>query len=598
MLHKNLNPDERHAPHALEYADAATRVAATGFTTADLHKLALQLSDDTYWILTDVSPPAWSAVSGGGPHMHPWADMIDPPATYPPSAHTHAHNDTTSKQGGTTGEYYHLTQAEAASVGSITNKIDKIHLLSAPAAAYSKDVDLAVISQSSAEKKVTLSQLVTAGACRIESGVTHMNNLAHWLDHMWSAGSTNGCAITDNGDGTVTIAAGECLLRATNSYMGTMYMQPLAQTTLTVPDGVLSFAAITYVAGGPATLSIETDSTLINCRNKCHIYRFTREGNDIHIVDSRNQNTDANRQARVISHRTKTFVPDNGSAIVSASGMAIKCTAGNWWYAFHEQAQAAFDTTIAGTANENVFRRYHETSTPGVFTKADNVKLLINQYNNAGTLTNLAGNRYAVMWCYMIVATEPHLCIVVGKNSHSSIALAQAETAPSVIPASISGTGILIGRFVVGGGAASPVSVESAFTSQFSLSGASDHGSISGLGDDDHPQYAMSAPLVAAVTYNAGGTTTIPLDGGRTEHFTATAATGATTWAITGAPSAGKCGGFILDLTNGGSQTQTWTGIKQDGGVAPTLTTAGKDRLVFEWDGTQWLMGLAAKDWK
>jgi hypothetical protein len=37
---------------------------------------------------------------------------------YSTTAHTHAHNDTTSKQGGTTDEYYHLTQTQNASVAA------------------------------------------------------------------------------------------------------------------------------------------------------------------------------------------------------------------------------------------------------------------------------------------------------------------------------------------------------------------------------------------------------------------------------------------------------------------------------------------------
>jgi hypothetical protein len=114
---------------------------------------------------------------------------------------------------------------------------------------------------------------------------------------------------------------------------------------------------------------------------------------------------------------------------------------------------------------------------------------------------------------------------------------------------------------------------------------------------DPHAVYALASSAITAVTYNAGGTTTIALDG-RCEHYTATAATGATTWAITGAP-AGKSTGFVLDLTNGGSQTQNWmAGSDFDGGVAPTLTAAGKDRLVFQYDGATWSILLAAKDFK
>lgn len=49
--------------HNWEYADATAREAATGFTSADLKKLALQLDDMSLWVLT-ATTPTWTQVSG------------------------------------------------------------------------------------------------------------------------------------------------------------------------------------------------------------------------------------------------------------------------------------------------------------------------------------------------------------------------------------------------------------------------------------------------------------------------------------------------------------------------------------------------------
>lgn len=61
---------ERHGLHNWEYADATARLAATGFIATDVTKWAKQLSDETYWELTDDSPIVWAqrtgmAVAGG-----------------------------------------------------------------------------------------------------------------------------------------------------------------------------------------------------------------------------------------------------------------------------------------------------------------------------------------------------------------------------------------------------------------------------------------------------------------------------------------------------------------------------------------------------
>lgn len=55
---------ERHPVHNWEYADATARLAATGFIPADVGKWAKQLSDGTFWELTDDSPITWAQRTG------------------------------------------------------------------------------------------------------------------------------------------------------------------------------------------------------------------------------------------------------------------------------------------------------------------------------------------------------------------------------------------------------------------------------------------------------------------------------------------------------------------------------------------------------
>lgn len=72
-------------------------------------------------------------------------------------------------------------------------------------------------------------------------------------------------------------------------------------------------------------------------------------------------------------------------------------------------------------------------------------------------------------------------------------------------------------------------------------------------------------------------------------YFTKTA-TGALTWTVSNVPASGAYS-FILELTNGGTGTQTWmTGTKWPGGTAPTLVASGVDVLGFITDdgGTTW----------
>ena len=58
---------EVHAPYSFEYADAAARLAATGFIINHVGKLARQISDNTSWILTNYSPIVWHRFDASGP---------------------------------------------------------------------------------------------------------------------------------------------------------------------------------------------------------------------------------------------------------------------------------------------------------------------------------------------------------------------------------------------------------------------------------------------------------------------------------------------------------------------------------------------------
>lgn len=60
-FHKDIALGQVHQVCNWHYADAAARTGASGFVTADLYKFALQLDDNSIWMLT-ATTPTWSAV--------------------------------------------------------------------------------------------------------------------------------------------------------------------------------------------------------------------------------------------------------------------------------------------------------------------------------------------------------------------------------------------------------------------------------------------------------------------------------------------------------------------------------------------------------
>lgn len=103
--------------------------------------------------------------------------------------------------------------------------------------------------------------------------------------------------------------------------------------------------------------------------------------------------------------------------------------------------------------------------------------------------------------------------------------------------------------------------------------------------------------LVNVIGSVGGGTQDIDLDLGRT--VTATIDTSTTTFTFSNPKATGNSDGFILHLTNGGSQTVNWpASVDWATGTAPDLTASGRDILVFHTvdGGTIWNGFLSGQD--
>lgn len=121
---------------------------------------------------------------------------------------------------------------------------------------------------------------------------------------------------------------------------------------------------------------------------------------------------------------------------------------------------------------------------------------------------------------------------------------------------------------------------------------------LSGVAPTNNPTFTGTATF-AATKNGVTAVAASAIDCSAGNYFTKTA-TGALTWTVTNVPASGAFS-FILELTNGGTGTQTWfSGIKWPGGTAPTLTTSGVDVLGFITDdgGTTWRGVQLMKDSK
>lgn len=87
--HKGLTGADIHVSFAYTYANAAARLAASGFVAADVGKFALQSDNSSIWMLSDDSPITWAEVSG--------APLASPTFTGTPAAPTAAGGTSTTQ---------------------------------------------------------------------------------------------------------------------------------------------------------------------------------------------------------------------------------------------------------------------------------------------------------------------------------------------------------------------------------------------------------------------------------------------------------------------------------------------------------------------
>lgn len=428
-----------------------------------------------------------------------------------------------------------------------------------------------------------------------------------------SAGVVVTPTFTDNGDGSVTVGTGQYSLYDNANFIGAPKTYTIAGGTFTLTDNSPNYIVATYNAGTPIVSVItavppanSTDSDLTP------IFSCYRAGNDIHKFNWDNLALGLAEKINQRLRRTDRFHIDNGLSLSETGSRYVDITSGQVWAGANLISMNSINSN--GSPNSHIY--YH---IGGIWTRGSATQYNNTQYDNGTGLVTLSNNKYAVNWIYRSVEETGALYMLLGNGDYSLIE-AQASAEPPK-PAEIATQGILVGRIIVQKNAATATEIDRVSSATFGTASvinhndlsqiqggttdehyhltqaqhtsltSLDHGTIGGLADDDHPQYSTTTGTISAVTYNAGGTSTITLNG-RTDIFTATAATGGTTWAISG-NEAGKTTGFVLKLTNGGSQTQTWpAGTKYEGGVAPTLTAAGIDWLTFLWDGSNWAISI------
>lgn len=314
-------------------------------------------------------------------------------------------------------------------------------------------------------------------------GTSTYTTLQDAVDTAHSTGVIGAHTITDDGDGTITVSAGQGLIRATDSSVDTLYMfdwPAEAGANVALTDNDLNYIYVEYNAGVPQLVATVTPRTDRN--TNIFIGTVYRAGTTLHITQE--SAFVVNDHAALMVHRNQELTPfahASGAAIGETGTRNISITAGTFWHGLIRYTTSAADTSVADT-----FRYYYQDGVGG-FTEVTAQTQIDNlQYDDGtGTLATLGNSRYGAHWIYMGV--DGDLYVVYGRGSYTLID-AEAAPIPANLPPHFEGHGRIIGKIIIQKSAAAFTLIESAFQTSFETGLPTDHVDLLNIGTNTHDQ--------------------------------------------------------------------------------------------------------------
>lgn len=298
-----------------------------------------------------------------------------------------------------------------------------------------------------------------------------------------SSGWVSGGDITDNGDGTVGIAAGQGLIRIANDEQASIKMFDWAETlNISLTDGQSNLIYLDYNGGSPVVLST-TNRQLVygNENNLFELYEIVREGTSLHISPHQQRAKNTISKIQQLLYAIAEIRWTDGLTISETGTRNVAVTAGQIWIKLNDINVSAINTSTGDN-----FDRYYRDGGGGwtkqsAQTQWDNA----NYDDGSGTLATFTNGRYGYQDFY--IDADEELVSIYGQDQYTSLAAALAAPEITVLPVRISEHAVRIGRVYFQESAASGT-----FVSYFDVAGEgggtvpTDHNSLSGLNTGDY----------------------------------------------------------------------------------------------------------------
>jgi len=300
-----------------------------------------------------------------------------------------------------------------------------------------------------------------------------LGNLKNYLSTGVSVGQTTGGTVSDNGNGTVTVAAGTGYIKKTDSSTGELIAFEWAENdSVSLTNNSVNYVLVKYNNGKPIIESTD-DFNSINFHTEFVVGLVYREGADVKILQAGNKLPDA--QIRFCTQKYLRGIEHvSGGAIGEKATRYVTATAGVFYI-----GDTRIDTSAFDSSTEN-FEHYYYRDGAGGWNDATTTGQIDNTHydDGSGTLATLTTNRYGVHWVY--ISFEGKLSVVYGQGNYKYNEAVLAQP-PSSIPDYLNTFAILAGKIVIQKNASSFSTIESAFVKVFVPEDTFDHNDLASL---------------------------------------------------------------------------------------------------------------------
>jgi hypothetical protein len=306
----------------------------------------------------------------------------------------------------------------------------------------------------------------------IETGATY-TNIQDWFNTTQSAGKIEGGEFTSNGNGTATIAAGRGIIKTgTLATSSNVFFDWIATTSLPLVDNDTNYIYVDY-NGGDSIVGATITKTSVNGRNKILLGKIFREGNTLHTVEAGMLLTESTKNT--LSYLTQVFgeVKRASGFVISESGTRNIASTNGLLFA----GLTKIITTGVDTSGADTFESYYYDGANWQENASSTISNIY--YNNvASGLAEVSDRRYGVHWVYG--GPDGHLMVVMGQGDYK-LDLAEAAQPPSSLPGHIADFGFLAAKIIVKKDDTNFTGISSAYTTNFTPSGAAIHSELAEL---------------------------------------------------------------------------------------------------------------------